>query len=69
MRRLAACVERIYQWMGNNKLKLNQDKTQMIWVGTRQQLSKVSATELVLSLAVVRFSTAVPTSASSTTVS
>ena len=31
----------------------------MIWVGTRQQLSKLSATELVLSSAVVRFSTAV----------
>ena len=59
MQRLAACVERIDQWMGSNRLKLNQDKTQMIWVGTRQQLSKVSATELVLSSAVVRFSTAV----------
>ena len=31
----------------------------MIWVGTRQQLSKVNATELVLLSADVRFSTAV----------
>jgi hypothetical protein len=42
--------------MGRNRLKLNQDKTQIIWIGTRQQLSKVNVTELTLSTAVVNFS-------------
>jgi hypothetical protein len=45
--------------MGRNRLKLNQDKTQIIWIGTRQQLAKVSAIELTLPSAVVRFSTTV----------
>lgn len=59
MQRLAVCIERIEQWMGKNRLKLNQDKTQIIWIGTRQQLAKVSAAEITLPLAVVRFSTTV----------
>ena len=59
MQRLAVCIERIEQWMGRNRLKLNQDKTQIIWIGTRQQLAKVSAIELTLPSAVVRFSTIV----------
>jgi hypothetical protein len=46
--------------MGRNRLKLNQDKTQIIWIGKRQQLAKVSAIELTLPLAVVRFSMTVP---------
>ena len=45
--------------MGRNRLKLNQDKTQIIWIGTRQQLSKVNVTELTLSTAVVNFSSTV----------
>jgi len=42
-----------------NRLKLNQDKTQIIWIGTRQQLAKLSVAETTLLLAVVRFSTTV----------
>ena len=34
------CVERVRDWMGSNCLKLNEDKTQVIWLGTRQQLDK-----------------------------
>ena len=48
MQRLAACVGRIDEWMGSNRLWLNQDKTQLIWIGTRQQLSKMNAAELAL---------------------
>ena len=59
MQRLAVCMERIEQWMGRNRRKLNQDKTQIIWIGTCQQLAKVIAIELTLPSAVVRFSTAV----------
>ena len=41
------------------KLRLNQDKTQIIWIGTRQQLSRVSVTELMLSTAAVSLSSTV----------
>ena len=37
-------------------LKLNEDKTQGIWLGTRQQLSKVTAKTLTLSNATVKVS-------------
>ena len=42
--------------MGMNRLKMNQDKTQIIWIGTRQQLAKLNVTELTLPSAVVRLS-------------
>jgi len=32
--------------MTSNRLKLNADKTEFIWLGTSQQLSKVLATPL-----------------------
>jgi len=41
--------------MGSNRLKLNADKTQFIWVGTRQQLDKIHITELQLQSADVPF--------------
>jgi len=55
MQRLAVCIERIEQWIGMNRLKLNQDKTQIISIGTRQQFAKLSVVEITLPLAVVRF--------------
>jgi len=39
MKRLSDCITLIRDWMANNRLKLNEDKTQVIWLGTRQQLS------------------------------
>jgi len=41
--------------MANNRLKLNEDKTQVIWLGTRQQLSKITAQLLTLPNATVQF--------------
>jgi len=49
------CFERIESWMGSNRLKLNSDKTQVILVGTRQQLDKIHITELQLQSANVPF--------------
>jgi len=46
MQRLTFCIDRIEQWMGRNQLKLNEDKTHIILIGTRQQLAKHSATNL-----------------------
>jgi len=34
--------------MKSDHLHLNSDKTQFIWVGSRQQLASVSVTEIVL---------------------
>ena len=39
--RVASCIEEINEWMTSNRLKLNTDKTQFIWLGTQQQLAKV----------------------------
>ena len=46
-------------WMDRNRLKMNADKTQIIWVGTRQQLAKVNISELRLLSVDVPFSTTV----------
>jgi len=59
MDRLAACIERIRDWMADNHLKLNEEKTQIVWLGTRQQLNKVTPRALTLPNATVEFSTTV----------
>ena len=38
--RFAGCLERVRDWMASNRLKLNEDKMQIIWLGTRHQLNK-----------------------------
>ena len=38
-----------------NRLKLNADKTQLIWLGTWQQLAKLTVTQLLLTASVVEF--------------
>jgi len=40
MERLTNCIVKIRDWMASNRLKLNEDKTLVIWLGTRHQLSK-----------------------------
>ena len=46
--RLTLCIREINEWMSSNRLKLNADKTYFIWLGTRQQLSKVYRDCIVL---------------------
>ena len=46
--RLLACVSEIESWMSSNRLKLNASKTEFIWIGTRQQLSKVEEEALMV---------------------
>jgi len=55
MRHLSDCITLIHDWMTNNRLKLNEDKTQVIWLGTCQQLSKITAQSLTLPNATVQF--------------
>ena len=45
---LLACIQAIDRWMGSNRLKMNPDKTQFIWLGSRQQLSAINVTPLHL---------------------
>jgi len=49
---LAACVDGLEQRMGSNRLKL---KTQLFWLGTGQQLAKLTITQLQLINSVVEF--------------
>ena len=58
-RQFSECIEEIDGWMRANRLKMNTDKTQLIWIGTRQQLSKVDINEIELQLDTVSFSTSV----------
>ena len=41
---------RVRVWIASNHLKLNEDKTQVIWLGTRQQLNKFLPQTSMLSL-------------------
>ena len=48
MQRLVVCVEEIRQWMNANRLRLNEDKTQFIWLGTPHQLSEIQCQKISL---------------------
>ena len=54
MRRLSECITLTRDWMADNRLKLNEDKTQVIWLGTRQQLNKITEQSLILPNATVQ---------------
>ena len=59
VQRFVSCTERIESWMSSNRLKMNADKTQVIWIGSRQQLAKVNIKEFQLLSANILFSTTV----------
>jgi len=40
--RLQQCITDINRWMSANRLKLNMDKTELLWAGTRHALSQKS---------------------------
>ena len=40
------CIREIRTWVWMDKLKLNDDKTELMIIGSRQQLEKVSVAEL-----------------------
>ena len=54
--RLTDCIDKIEHWMGCNRLRLNVDKTQVLWMGTRQQLEKIRIDELILHSSTIQFS-------------
>jgi hypothetical protein len=56
---ISTCFIDIKNWMTENKLKLNSDKTEALLVGTRQKIASLTATDLQLDDATVPFSPAV----------
>ena len=38
---LKYCIEDVAEWMGDSKLKMNDDKTELMAIGTRSKLSQV----------------------------
>ena len=59
MDQLAECIIHTRDSMASHRLKLNEEKTQVIWLGTRQQLAKVTATTLMLQNAAIQCSSSV----------
>jgi len=45
---LVACMADVDVWMKANRLRLNPQKTQLIWLGSRQQLEKLTAVDTEL---------------------
>ena len=46
LQRLSACISDIKVWLNMNKLKLNDDKTEVLVIGRKKQIAKVSITSL-----------------------
>jgi len=57
--RLSDCIVSIESWMSSHRLKMNSDKTQLLWIVTRPQLSKVAVNEVALSTGPLGFSSVV----------
>jgi len=56
VQRFILLVEQVDAGMSSNRLKMNVDKTQSRWLSTRQQLDKLTTTQLDLLSVKVRFS-------------
>ena len=41
VKQLLVCEQEISHWMNGNRLKINKDKTQFVWLGTPHQLSRI----------------------------
>ena len=48
------CVDDIRNWMTNDKLLLNDDKTEFLMIGTKQQLAKVNIDHIIIGDSVIR---------------
>jgi len=57
VQKLVTCVGDIGQWMCAKRLKLNQEKTQFVWLGTLHQLSKLQLQTIKLGSVDIMIST------------
>ena len=46
--RISTCVTDINDWMTASRLQLNPTKTQVMWLGSSQQLDKIAMREVPL---------------------
>ena len=53
--RVTECIADIDTWMSSNRLKLNSDKTQFIWLVSRYQRQKVDITSIQPGISEVKF--------------
>jgi len=44
--KLSACVAHLHRWLSANRLRLNPAKTQIMWLGSSQQLMKVDIRDI-----------------------
>ena len=42
------CIRDLRDWMISDRLKLNKDKTEVLLIGTRQQLAKVNVSSIAV---------------------
>ena len=54
--KFTSCLSDIGVWMSDNRLKLNQSKTQLLPIGTWQQLSKIKIDSVILANQIINFS-------------
>ena len=46
--KLSACLMEVNSWMSASRLRLNPNKTQVMWLGSSQQLHKVSINDIFI---------------------
>ena len=54
--RLEQCIDRVDKWMAASRLKLNSDKSEVIWVGSARTLQKHPGPEVTVSTSVTEAS-------------
>ena len=54
--KLSACLMEVNRWMSASRLRLNPTKTQVMWLGSSQQLQKVSINDIFILTTHVRVS-------------
>ena len=55
MNEMTDCIVSIEGWMSSNRLRLNTDKTQVMWFGSRQQLAKLISSYINIAAANIAF--------------
>ena len=56
---MGRAMDALVTWMSSNRLRLNPSKTQFIWLGTRQQLTKINLADLAIEFPQFTFSATV----------
>jgi len=54
VQRFTVCIKAINDWMSSSRLKLNPTKTEVLWLGSSQQLSQISIIDIPLQSTTIR---------------